>query len=226
MSALAGGTAAIDAFAKSLGDFALLCREGSPASSEWRVLVCEAGAGLVARAAALTTRLELALSQPIRAIHDHVLARIASHSVSLGQGTPPDAAGLPADARAIVVWSDLDTVTDHLVRNAREASGEAVTMRVAWVRSATRIRLMLSDDGPGIPEGIRDHVFHDAFSTRGHDRGTGLPEARRAAEAFLSILSLVEPGAGSVGATFAIDFWTSPFPDRYVRSTGQEDSTH
>lgn len=36
------------------------------------------------------------------------------------------------------------------------------------------VEVMMSDDGPGVPEGIRDRIFDPFFTTKGPDEGTGL----------------------------------------------------
>ena len=83
--------------------------------------------------------------------------------------------------------SQLIQVVLNIVRNAAQAlaerivSGDAVvTLRTRVARQATiareRFRLALElhiqDNGPGVPEGIRDRIFHPLIS--GREGGTGL----------------------------------------------------
>jgi len=63
----------------------------------------------------------------------------------------------------------------NLARNAAEAMGESGgTFRMDVRRGADDgLLLRFSDDGPGVPESIREHIF-DAFTTAGKAHGTGL----------------------------------------------------
>jgi signal transduction histidine kinase len=64
----------------------------------------------------------------------------------------------------------------NLVRNAAAAmagSGSGSTIRLRSSRLDQRLVLEVEDDGPGIPEEIRERLF-DPFVTRGKREGTGL----------------------------------------------------
>lgn len=60
--------------------------------------------------------------------------------------------------------------------NARDALRDAGTFRLVASRDdmSGRIALTLSDNGPGIPESIRDSVFTPFFTTKPKGEGTGL----------------------------------------------------
>ncbi len=76
---------------------------------------------------------------------------------------------------------DLGQVVLNLVVNAAHAIGEVVQERdrkgrisVRTVQSdAEKVRISVADDGPGIPEGIRDRVFDPFFTTKDVGQGTG-----------------------------------------------------
>lgn len=65
-------------------------------------------------------------------------------------------------------------VVTNIARNARQALGDQGTL-VWTIRDAADggITFELKDDGPGIPESIRDRIF-EAFTTSGKRDGTGL----------------------------------------------------
>jgi signal transduction histidine kinase len=64
----------------------------------------------------------------------------------------------------------------QLLANARQAlEGVAEpAIRVALRRDGDWIELAVSDNGPGVPEGLRERVFDPFFTTKPPDQGTGL----------------------------------------------------
>lgn len=66
-------------------------------------------------------------------------------------------------------------VLQNLLTNAVEAfSGKAGTIEIHAVRETTNaVQLLVKDNGPGIPEAIRETLF-DPFVTHGKHHGTGL----------------------------------------------------
>lgn len=84
-------------------------------------------------------------------------------------------AGLPhvqGDAR------QLQQVLLNLLQNAQQAmreSGVGTTMRVRTAFGGLgRVRLEVSDDGPGIPEALQARIFDPFFTTKPAGQGTGL----------------------------------------------------
>ncbi|MBA3503473.1 MAG: response regulator [Deltaproteobacteria bacterium] len=115
---------------------------------------------------------------------------------------------LAAEDRGTVIGdqSQLEQVIMNLVVNARDAvqgSGHArVQTRTATLdaapvgavgmaRAGRYVVLEVSDDGPGIPDALRERVFEPYFTTKtkGADRGTGLGLA--------TVLGIVESHGGS-----------------------------
>jgi len=84
-------------------------------------------------------------------------------------------------------------VVTNIARNARQAMGSTGTF--TWSLSTTddgHTLFRLQDDGPGIPEAIRETLF-DAFTTSGKDEGTGLGLA--------IVRRIVEDHGGSIAFT-------------------------
>ncbi len=62
----------------------------------------------------------------------------------------------------------------NLMLNAIQAAGERVRIRVASERTEEHLRILFEDDGPGIPEPLREKVFEPFFTTKDVGEGTGL----------------------------------------------------
>ena len=102
----------------------------------------------------------------------------ASRYVSLGHaGSLPVETNLAAELPAVLASSDqLIQVVLNLLLNARRALSEIPDPRVV---ATTRVRsgfveIRVADNGPGVPEAIRDKIFDPFFTTGGPDEGTGL----------------------------------------------------
>jgi signal transduction histidine kinase len=70
--------------------------------------------------------------------------------------------------------SELNQVWTNLIENAIDALGDDGTIAIATRREAGGARVDVTDDGPGIPEEIRDRVFDSFFTTKEVGYGTGL----------------------------------------------------
>ena len=62
----------------------------------------------------------------------------------------------------------------NLIRNALQAMSYAGTLGLSVKRDGGRVLIGVSDDGPGIPEGIRARVFEPFFTTKMPGEGVGL----------------------------------------------------
>jgi signal transduction histidine kinase len=83
--------------------------------------------------------------------------------------------------KATVHGSELNQVWTNLLDNAIDALGDSGTITIATRRDGSCAEIDISDDGPGIPDDIREHVFDSFFTTKdvGHGTGLGLATARR-----------------------------------------------
>jgi signal transduction histidine kinase len=80
-----------------------------------------------------------------------------------------------------LLGSELNQVWTNLLANAIEALGDSGTIEIVTARDGVCARVDIIDDGPGIPEAIRDRVFDPFFTTKdvGEGTGLGLDTARR-----------------------------------------------
>jgi two-component system, CitB family, sensor kinase len=119
-------------------------------------------------------------------LHDPALAAavVAKHAVVEERGVTLEldpGSRLPALAPAEV--ADLTTVLGNLVDNAIDAAAGAVEPLVElWMLvDGDRVRVRVRDNGPGVPEDLREAVFVRGFSTKPEvlgGRGIGLPLVR------------------------------------------------
>jgi signal transduction histidine kinase len=109
------------------------------------------------------------------------------------------APGLPA---VLVDGDKMRQVFLNLLRNSEEALPRggriSVSLDLAASGGRKKIRIRLSDDGPGIPEKDRDGVFEPFFTTKPSGFGLGLANARKILEQHSGSIRLAKkrgPGA-------------------------------
>ncbi len=66
----------------------------------------------------------------------------------------------------------------NLLQNAIEALGDEGTVKVGSTESLTHARVVIEDNGPGIPEDLHDKIFDSFFTTKSAGTGLGLPISR------------------------------------------------
>lgn len=71
----------------------------------------------------------------------------------------------------------------NLVCNADEASTGKIEILLHAHRFGDTIHLCVTDDGPGIPDGVRSRLFEPFFTTRSSGTGLGLAVVRAVAQA-------------------------------------------
>ncbi len=136
---------------------------------------------------------------------------------------------LDADERGTVIGDEslLEQVVMNLVVNARDALRESNGGRVVVrTRSAgDRVVLEVADDGPGIPDDIRDRVFEPYFTTKttGSHKGTGLGLATvfGIAESHGGTVE-IDAGLDGAGATLRVSFPAAPGSPLHAPSTAEE----
>ena len=88
------------------------------------------------------------------------------------------------------VWADpvrLDRILENLLSNAAKFSPKGGTIRVSARVQDAFVRICVEDDGPGVPETEREHIFDRYYTTTSQDEalrgvGLGLFIARRLVE--------------------------------------------
>ena len=65
-------------------------------------------------------------------------------------------------------------------------------------------RIVVADDGPGVPEEIRARIFEPFFSTRHTGTGLGLPIARRVVEQHGGSIDVACPESGGTTVTIRL----------------------
>jgi signal transduction histidine kinase len=117
------------------------------------------------------------------------------------------------------VYADADQLLRILVnigRNAVQAlddrANALVTLK-AWQQGQHRVAIEIADNGPGIPDGVRNHLF-EPFSSKGRigGSGLGLAIARELARAHGGDVTLVKSDAN--GTMFRIDMPARPPADQ------------
>jgi len=96
--------------------------------------------------------------------------------------------------------SHLNQIMWNLCRNALrycQRKPGSVRISVGVGAAANTIELSVADDGPGIAEALRAHLFEPFFTTASSGTGLGLYIAREVCEANGATLSFIERAAGA-----------------------------
>ncbi len=91
----------------------------------------------------------------------------------------------------------------NLASNALQAASGTLNLELlARCSAAGRAQIVVSDDGPGVPEKIRERIFEPFFTTRARGNGIGLSIVKSVVEAHGGQVYLAD---SSGGATFVIE---------------------
>ena len=91
----------------------------------------------------------------------------------------------------------------NLATNALQAAAAPLNLELLARRSAQgRAQIVVSDNGPGVPAGIRERIFEPFFTTRARGNGIGLSIVKSVVEAHGGSVCLAESAGG---ATFVIE---------------------
>jgi signal transduction histidine kinase len=87
---------------------------------------------------------------------------------------------VPAD-RELVAWTVENLMKNSIDAILRSEHGGKVVVRTA-PGNPDGVRILIEDDGPGIPEAIQNRIFEPGFTTKHRGWGLGLALARRIVE--------------------------------------------
>lgn len=91
----------------------------------------------------------------------------------------------------------------NLIENAEQAAGGRGRLTIRGACNGEVVELCFSDDGPGVPEHVRDAIFEPFFTTRERGSGLGLAVAQAVVRAHGGEIALAA-GEGACGTTFRV----------------------
>ncbi|MBI2503031.1 MAG: PAS domain S-box protein [Candidatus Latescibacteria bacterium] len=115
----------------------------------------------------------LSLNLLVQEVLELVRQQFELDHVQLSSALAPDLPLVPAHP------GQLQQLLLALLQNSREAikkSGDAGAIKVGTRRQGHQVQLVVEDDGPGIPEGLRERIFEPFFTTKevGAAAGAGM----------------------------------------------------
>lgn len=126
----------------------------------------------------------LALARQGKAVEETERQQVETTVQHAWQSTPTPEATLKTDGSLGQVAADhsrLRQVFENLFRNAIEHGGDAVQVRIGALDDDGG--LYIADDGPGVPEKMREDIFEHGYTTDGAGTGFGLAIVQRVIEA-------------------------------------------
>jgi signal transduction histidine kinase len=109
---------------------------------------------------------------------------------------------IPADVQACTDPHRLQRVLLNLIFNAMDAAGNDAQIVVSATAGDSRVRVSVSDNGPGIPDGLRPQLFKPFVTTKENGTGLGLYICRGLMNSLRGEMGL-ESGPG--GTTVQLD---------------------
>lgn len=110
--------------------------------------------------------------------------------------TPEAQLSIKASATILADKGCIAQLLENLFRNAIEHSNGPVSVEVGLLEDG----FYIADDGPGIPDDLRDNVFELGFTTSDGNTGKGLAIVRRMADAHGWEIDLVESASSGTRA--------------------------
>lgn len=99
----------------------------------------------------------------------------------------------------------IEMVLSNLLLNAAQAMWDSPVRRIeisTWTEGA-RVRIRVADSGPGVPAGVREHLFEPMVSTKVDGTGLGLAISQTIVDAHDGTLT-IEPSEPGEGAVFVL----------------------
>jgi signal transduction histidine kinase len=104
----------------------------------------------------------------------------------------------------MIVRDQLVQVFLNLILNAMDATEEGGTIEIRTFRDNSWLRIDIRDDGQGVPEELRNRIFHPYFTTKATGTGLGLFVCRNIVEQNGGRIELTE--TSSTGTVFSVYF--------------------
>lgn len=98
----------------------------------------------------------------------------------------------------------LQLVVVNLLLNAAQATHSHGHVRVDVSITDGMCRIAISDNGPGIPEEVRERIFEPFFTTKSRGTGLGLPTAKRVIERHGGDIGVHCPPSGGTVVTVSL----------------------
>lgn len=193
------------------GDAGDAARSALRSSQRMRRLVADLLLLARADAGRETTRSTVDLAEVVREAAGELQAVAGEHAFALD---------LPEEAPVHGVRDDLHRVALNLMENALRFTPPGTRVEVSVLRDSGHVLLAVEDDGPGVPDELRDRVFERfvrAAGDGGGSSGLGLAIVKAVAEGHGGTVELAEPLDG-VGARFVV---TLPLQPSAVAATAQ-----
>ncbi len=92
----------------------------------------------------------------------------------------------------------------NLVRNGVQASAPGSSVTVAVETQGDRVRMLVTDEGPGIPPDAVSRIFDAFYTTRSHGAGIGLAVVRRIIDDHSELGATIDVHSTANGATFEV----------------------
>lgn len=122
---------------------------------------------------------ELDVGEIVSRVADYFRARVPSLAHTVAIETRIDEGELTIDGDPVLVEWGLEA----LIKNAIDAlAGNGGHVRIEATRLPEAVRVVVADDGPGIPRDLRKRIFDAGFSTKQNGWGLGLALTRRIVE--------------------------------------------
>ncbi|HOX46298.1 MAG TPA: ATP-binding protein [Myxococcota bacterium] len=142
------------------------------------------------------------------------LVRLALERV----GAPPGRVEVNLPARLPLLRGDETQLGDALANvlgNALEASppDRPVRLAVRCPEGDAWIELVVTDQGPGVPPGERQHIFESGYTSKENGTGLGLAIARRAVQAHGGRLGLASAPGGPTTFSLRLPAAQPPAPE-------------
>ena len=90
-----------------------------------------------------------------------------------------------------------------LINGAQAMQGQG-RLRVTAVQESGSCAIRITDEGPGIPAEVREHLFEPFFTTKHRGTGLGLATARRILDSHGGSLTLECPPGGGTTAVISV----------------------